>query len=267
MLEAGLYGDNAFITLTYDDEHDPTSLEPKHAQTFLKRLRHNYPKPIRYDLVGEYGESTDRPHYHAALFNFPACQNGNSRYSRTAGLRCCQPCHTLRDTWGMGHTFNGQLEPRSAAYIAGYVTKKMTRTDDRRLGNRHPEFARMSLRPGIGADAMHELASVVLTYEEAFPEDAPNALSHGRRQLPLGRYLTRKARILSGRPPEAPESTIAKVDAELQDVREAARQASQIPNVREYSTSAFRKAYEEKYKGKHAQIEAREKIWKTKGIM
>jgi len=96
MLEAGLYGDNAFITLTYDDEHDPTSLEPKHAQTFLKRLRHNYPKPIRYYLVGEYGESTDRPHYHAALFNFPACQNGNSRYSRTSGLRCCQPCHTLR---------------------------------------------------------------------------------------------------------------------------------------------------------------------------
>jgi len=164
----------------------------------------------------------------------------------------------------MGNTYNGQLEPHSAAYIAGYVTKKMTRTDDVRLGNRHPEFARMSLRPGIGAEAMHEVGSVVLTYEEAFSEDSPTALRHGKTVLPLGRYLTRRLRAITGREPAAPAATLAKLDAELQDVRMAATQASFIKEVRQFSSKAFKDAYKKKYEGKHLQIEAREKLWKQR---
>lgn len=234
MLESLMHGDNCFVTLTYDDEHLPKggSLAPSEVQQWLKRFRSALePRKIRYYLVGEYGDTTQRPHYHVAVFGYPKCLYGLSRYSRER-KDCCPNCDTVRDTWGRGNVYVGSLETQSAQYVAGYVTKKMTRKDDPRLKGRYPEFARMSLRPGIGADAMHEVASVFMQFNlEDLQGDVPSSLRHGSRLLPLGRYLRRKLRVYSGMAPSAPEQRLT---PEVQAVWDAAVKATEhFPQARD----------------------------------
>lgn len=112
----------------------------------------------------------------------------------------------------------------------------MTRSDDARLADRHPEFARMSLRPGIGASYMHDLASVVMEFDLADTEgDVPSSLRHGKRLMPLGRYLRRKLRTYVGMEEKAPQHVLDKIKEEtLQTVFEATGvDASQVwPQLR-----------------------------------
>ena len=69
MLEAMCHGDNAFVTLTYEDDN-VRSLVPKDPQDWLKRIRKAVePLRLRYYLVGEYGDISERPHYHVALIS------------------------------------------------------------------------------------------------------------------------------------------------------------------------------------------------------
>lgn len=62
--------------LTYSDDYLPksktgiASVCKKDVQDFLKRLRHNITN-IKYFCVSEYGETTQRPHYHIIIFNVP----------------------------------------------------------------------------------------------------------------------------------------------------------------------------------------------------
>lgn len=232
MLEAACHSDNSFVTLTYTDEHLPRlsekyehspTLDPRHLQSFLKLLRaKTEPLRLRYYGVGEYGDVSQRPHYHLAIFNYPTCLHGMSRYSRTR-TSCCHRCDLIRDTWGKGQVYLGQLTTDSAHYVAGYVTKKLTNKDDPKLLGRYPEFGRMSLKPGIGADFVPEIASTLLQHNlETKIADVPVALRHGSRELPLGRYLRRKLREQIGMSPDAPESTLDKVQSDLQPLRETA---------------------------------------------
>jgi len=111
----------------------------------------------------------------------------------------------------------------TAQYTCGYVTKKMTAKDDYRLKGRHPEFARMSLRPGIGADAMWDVASSFMEFGlEDREADVPSALRHGQRLLPLGRYLQKRLRVMVGRDEKAPAEVLEKYKEELRPLREAA---------------------------------------------
>lgn len=223
MLEASQHKHNCFITLTYSDEHLPGggSLAPEDARDWLKRFRFAIePVKIRYYLVGEYGDQTWRPHYHVAVFGYPKCLYGMSRYNRERQT-CCPICDKVRDTWGRGNILVGSLETKSAQYIAGYVQKKMTRFDDPRLKpGLHPEFCRMSLRPGIGAMAMHDVADTILRHGlEQF--DVPTALRHGSKLLPLGRYLRRRLREHVGLAPGAPPEALAQLEKEtLQAVQD-----------------------------------------------
>lgn len=233
MLEAKLHADNAFVTLTYNDDTMPRNdefrgiLVPKHMQDFLKRLRKAYSgatdgRKLRFYGVGEYGDNSWRPHFHLALFNFPNCRYGHSRYSSVVS-NCCFVCDMVRDSWGYGNILVAELNVNSSQYVCGYVTKKMTDKEDPRLKGLPPEFARMSLRPGIGGDAMYDVASTLLEFDLVDEQsDVPSTLRHGRRVMPLGNYLTKRLRKFVGHDEKAPQSTLDKIKEELQPLREVA---------------------------------------------
>lgn len=180
MLESLVHKEASFLTLTYAQVPPGGTLEPRDLTLFLKKLRKTL-GPFRYFAVGEYGDQSWRPHYHLALFGHGT-----------------QHSNTILKTWGKGHTYTGTLTLQSAQYVAGYVTKKMTSKNDPRLSGLYPEFARMSLRPGIGAPAVSCLAEA-LSNKNGWDlitntGDVPSVLAHGRRKLPLGRYLRTRLR-------------------------------------------------------------------------
>lgn len=293
MLESHLWESNSFWTLTYDDAHLPLlenglqTLNPTHLTNFMKRLRKDYqPLKIRYFNVGEYGEQYDRPHYHLALFNFPSCLRGVSQFNQRG--HCCGICDRVGEIWGLGKVFSGVLEPNSAAYICGYVTKKLTSTsdlrwdannsrgghrtgyfaDERREENerwkRYPEFARMSLKPGIGAGYIPEVASVLLIHNlDGTLSDVPSALQVGKRVQPLGRYLKRLLRMHVGRSPDAPQATLDEAKARLLPLQEAAR--AQAPKG--LYSETFKSLILEAHQGHYDRTVARSKIWKKRGSL
>lgn len=234
MLEASLHSQNCFATLTYSDEELPIdlSLDPRHLQLFWKRLRFRHGeggRRLRYYSVGEYGTHTIRPHYHAIIFGHHACVFGTTQARRIIEFgRCCDPCHAIQRAWPHGNVFVGQVERASAAYVSGYVTKKLADDDDERYGGLHPEFSRMSKRPGIGARYIPEVASKLLELPQHVLDnipDVPNALRHGGKPWPLGRYLTRLLRAQIGRPKEAPEGALAFKREEVRLLQEFASQS------------------------------------------
>lgn len=223
MLEKLKHADCSFLTLTYSDENLPLTdgpgvvrgtLVPKHLQLWLKRFRKGIGlQKIRYFVCGEYGDKSERPHYHAAIFNYKTCRYGMSRYTAWRSS-CCVSCDYVRDTWALGNVFLGTLEEASAQYIAGYVVKKMTSFTDSRLKGRYPEFARMSLRPGIGAAAVEDVARVLVSV--GVGDDVPGGLRHGSAVLPLGRYLRRRLRVQLGREAREPREVSIARSEEMQ---------------------------------------------------
>lgn len=251
ILEAYQHEENAFITLTFDEDNYPEhhSVERRTAQLFLKRLRKAYGGRIRYFLVGEYGDETGRPHYHAALFGYSRCENGSTRYDRSGNVKCCPNCHRVSDAWGYGRIQVAELEPQSMGYICGYVTKKMTKDDDPRLEGRLPEFATMSLRPGIGYDAMHDLADVLMKFDLDLYDDVPLELQHGKEKLPLGQYLRRNLRLMVGKDASTPDSTLEKYKEKLRPLRESA-----FNNSRSFKEEVLAASL-----GRRIQLEAKQK--------
>jgi len=154
----------------------------------------------------------------------------------------------------MGDIDTGVLEPDACSYIANYVTKKLTSDDDLRLSGRHPEFARMSNRPGIGKDAMYEVASTILTYET----ELPSALRHGRKEKPLGRYLRNQLSELCGHDQEK-RKEVEKIirQEELRPLREAARKDKEVSTL----SAQVLKVNQ----GRRASVIARSKIFAQKG--
>lgn len=271
MLESLCHGDNTFVTLTYSDDklpmvRDLATLEPKHLQDFLKRLRKAVePKRLRFFAVGEYGDESFRPHYHLALFGYPNCQFGLSRYDRFH-MDCCTPCDLLRDVWGLGHIKLGALNTSSAQYVAGYVTKKMGHTRDARLNGRWPEFARMSIRPGLGVGALPEIADQILALNLVERiGDVPSAMRHGKRLMPLGRYLRRKLREQVGMAPEAPAITLAQAEAAVSHLRDAAYGNPSLPP--EVKKRHFQALIQNEGAGSVASAVSRSRVFKQKRVL
>lgn len=170
MLEAQLHDKSMWATLTYDNEHLPQNgtLVVKHCQDFLKRLRYFiHPDRVRYYLAGEYGDKFGRPHYHVCLF----------------GINC--PEH-VRKAWYFGSVDCGDVTFKSAAYTVSYITKGHLGVSIEGEYARIPEFARMSLNPGIGAGAASTVHSAYVSYDTVLP----TSLRVDGRVWPLGRYLS-----------------------------------------------------------------------------
>lgn len=236
IFEEKSHSNAAFITLTYDDKHLPTngSLNIRDYQLFLKRIRKHYAKfniHLRFLVVGEYGEETFRPHYHFALFGAFPCIN--LHYDAFQRKKCtCEACSIVKKCWTLGDSDNAYLTPHSAEYIAGYVTKKLTKKEDDRLLRLdlqtlepyylHPEFARSSLRPGLGALAMDEIADSLMTDHGCDLMlqigDVPHMLKHGSKNLPLDRYLKSKLRERLGHDKKTPDEVLQKRKTEMHEL-------------------------------------------------
>lgn len=157
--EASMHERSCFATFTYEDEQLPHgyNLHRKHFQDFMKRLRKRCGY-VRVFYCGEYGGETHRPHYHALLFNF---RPNDGKILRQKGDRNDYSSEKLNSIWGLGLTEFSDVTFTSAAYVAGYVTKKVTGDpaakhyeyvdpDDGVIVQRTPEFSGCSNRPGIG---------------------------------------------------------------------------------------------------------------------
>lgn len=117
-------------------------------QLFLKRLRKHFNTPIRYYMVGEYGETTDRPHYHACLFNIHF--NDMALHSNKGGRRY-YTSPILSKLWTQGNHLVCPLTPAAAQYTSLYITEKHTgQAGDIAYAGRVPPFNRMSTKPAIG---------------------------------------------------------------------------------------------------------------------
>lgn len=157
--ESQMHTDNCFITLTYDDDNIPFggTLVLSDWQKFMKRLVKKN-GPIRFYHCGEYGETTVRPHYHAILFGY---RPNDAELFSTSGETKLYESPSLRKIWGLGHVTFGEATFDTAAYVARYVTKKVTGdaakdhyeyfdTETGEIFTRKPEYSTMSRRPGIG---------------------------------------------------------------------------------------------------------------------
>lgn len=119
---------NAFITLTYADEHLPqyNSLQYEDLRTFWKRERQRlwrtYGIRIRHYSVGEYGDETMRPHYHAIVFGWAYLED--RIILRETPTRLWTNPH-LAKSWGKGNVSVGAVNYTTASYTASYVTKKL----------------------------------------------------------------------------------------------------------------------------------------------
>lgn len=154
VLEADLYENVWFITLTYSDQHLPQTkdgqltLQPSDMTKFLKRLRKAKGK-CRYFYCGEYGsiKKTARPHYHMILFglDFPDLQavGRNAFY-----------CDELTRIWSHGIVSVSRADPATIAYTTGYVIKKQK--DPLWDGYPVKPFIRMSTRPALGSHVIND---------------------------------------------------------------------------------------------------------------
>lgn len=153
MHEVALHDLSQFVTLTYSDANAPLdgSLVKKDVQDFMKRLRWHHKARVRYFAVGEYGDTTERPHYHAIIFGIDfADKRPHSKNDYGDQLFTSE---FLDSIWGKGHAFFGRVTVQSARYVAKYCIKKVNGPMAAgHYGQRSPEFAVMSLKPGIGAE-------------------------------------------------------------------------------------------------------------------
>ena len=202
LCEMSLHLATSWVTLTYNEATVPRvdvrpTLYPPHLTRYLRRVRKDL-GPERHFAVGEYGPKTWRPHYHVMLFGHDAAS---------------VEAHAHR-YWGQRFGFvsvdcASQHSSKRAAYVAGYCLKKLTQKSALALDGRHPEFPRMSNRPGIGVGVVPSIAEAMTRRGTAqyIAEmgDVPRFARLGGKLYPLDRTMRDKIREYLGVPIRAAE--------------------------------------------------------------
>lgn len=252
-MESLCHAENCFVTLTYDDAHLPStgSLEPEELQLFIKRLRRAVnPLLLRFFAVGEYGEDSERPHYHLSLFGMSGNTVVSYRGKPTIGTEVINAC------WGKGFVGVAEFNEATAQYTCGYIVKKLR---DRNEGKQFavPEFARMSNRPGIGAPAMVILAGDLASrYMDWSTGDVPSSIRIGSRTIGLGRYCLQKLR-----------EAVGFSDGYIQEIRDEKSIETSLELLAVFQDKegfTFREAHAKAIAQKLLQVEARYKIWQSR---
>lgn len=166
--EAGHEGSSAFVTLTYTDENLPRTEEGDacfsraHYKQFVQRMRRSVGS-LRYCFVGEYGERTRRPHYHALLWAGVGVD-----------LRAA-----VAAAWPYGFVDVGEVSEASIAYTIAYILK----------GVPNDGFARFS--EGLGTNALPELRRVARPDGDGLLQ-LPREFRLNGQVWPLPKYLRGK---------------------------------------------------------------------------
>lgn len=161
----------------------------------MKKLRKQYDK-ARFYMCGEYGGETGRPHFHACLFN--VLFEDKLFHKRTTSGADIYESATLSKLWGLGFASVGEVTFESAAYVARYIMDKRTGASaklhyerlDQNTGEIYeliPEFTRMSLKPGIGAEWYNKFKT------DVYPHDY--VIVRGQKMKPP-KYYDRRLTIL-----------------------------------------------------------------------
>lgn len=145
-----------FITFTYNDDNilrSPSGLKTlykRDLQLFFKRLRRLHDTtpyshlPIKYYAVGEYGNKTKRPHYHAIIFN--------------ANVDLIELAWARRDKYNgvrniIGEIYYGDVSGASVGYTLKYIHKGKT-VPQNPFDDRVREFSLIS--KGVGKSYLTE---------------------------------------------------------------------------------------------------------------
>lgn len=172
MLELETQKKGIFLTLTYnnDEAHwtkfdengfpEFATLDKRDCQLFMKSLRQHCSRDlgidrIRFYLAGEYGDETHRPHYHAIIYGLGLSDIKDNRpIGRNFQLDQYYTSPWLEEIWSHGHILFTDVSWKTCAYVARYVTKKVSGDLEYRYQERNQvkEFALMSRKPGIGAE-------------------------------------------------------------------------------------------------------------------
>lgn len=217
---------SAFLTLTFDREHLPASNSVSLAkmQEFLKALRYRVKVPIRYLLCGEYGELRGRAHYHVLVFGYDFPDRRPWRKTRNGHQLFKSELLSL--AWTEGEALVGNVSYQSARYVGSYVLKKRGGEDAEAHYTRQspvdgewyrvePEFASMSLKPGLGESWFRKFSGDVFPsdqcmvdghpkkppryYEKLYGEEAMKPIKRERRRRHHGKSEDRTPERLSTR--------------------------------------------------------------------
>lgn len=154
-------GRASFITLTYTPENLPPggTLRLTDLQKFLKRVR-KAGHQIRYFAAGEYGERTQRPHYHLVVFGYMPHDRVHIPGNRTIPL---YRSRELTELWGLGDAKLSPVTRENATYVAKYTLSKYDETGNKRdFAGRQAPFLTMSTHPGIGSNYAREHARALV---------------------------------------------------------------------------------------------------------
>lgn len=174
MHEKRLHDRSAFLTLTYAKLPPGGSLVKRDLQLFMKKYRKYAGTGIRFFACGEYGETTNRPHYHVLLLNSDL---NDKRLLKRGDEFSLYTSQKLSQMWEHGHHAIGDVTYESCAYVARYCMKKITgKIAKDHYQGRQPEFIVMSRRPGIGTGYFQKYSNELLTHDTIIVNGLPAAL-------------------------------------------------------------------------------------------
>lgn len=222
--EARYFDRNCFLTLTFKDEHLPESPEQARYELrkFQKRAGKEFGAGLRWFGAMELGERNNRIHGHFLLYGedftagaFPVPGGSREHPLRSNAI--------LERLWPFGFASVGELNEKTANYVAGYIVAKATRP--RVVPVVHPVTGAVRDWPTVYRPFYPSRPALGVRFFEDFAEDFWNGpRARGGARLPIPRAYSKRMRELDpDRHEQIVEDRIVSVTAK-RDLSEESRE-------------------------------------------